>query len=166
MAGRIQEPVLHQPLEGITGILAEPARGAAKTKTVSPGIHILQQPLAADAGKKVREHDLQVTNRCFLEIITVSIAVQVLSALVVHTDDVTNLMQQGMYRRIFANEDLLANDARFRLAPETAGNGLPVTEVFGDQVEAGQKCVNGRDADIADRQDRLIVARLAQTPDN
>lgn len=99
--------------------MQEPRGGIPEAKAVAPRIHVLQQPLATHALKITCENDLHVTHRRLFEVIAACVPIEMAAPFLRHAERMTGLVQQGMYRRVLAHIDRVADEARLAVAPET-----------------------------------------------
>lgn len=74
----------------------------------------------------VGENDLQITYRCFFEVITTCIGFEMRTSFFRHANNVASLMQQGMNWRVVANVYRASNNASLTVPPETSRNWLVV----------------------------------------
>ena len=108
-------------MPGIFGIAFEPGTTAAKAETVTPGIHVGEQPSTVDAGEMIGKQNLQVADRTLLVVVAGGIGMQCAAPRTVHADIVTGFVQQRMHRRVRPHQYFVADQSGLRIAPIAAG---------------------------------------------
>src|SRR5580658_8713338 len=83
----IDNPGAQQPLARLARILLEPRAGASQAETVTPGVHVLEQPLFARTWQHRAEQYLQVADGVFLGIIATGILHEAGAPLGAHADE-------------------------------------------------------------------------------
>lgn len=112
--------MIHKKFTRILGVLFEPVPRVAEPETVAPGIHIQHQAIPPDPIDMVRQQDLQITYGRFLQVIATGVAIETISSLPIHANDVTGLMQERVHRRIRPHVDRTLHHPGFRVTPEAA----------------------------------------------
>jgi hypothetical protein len=118
--------VIHKKIARVFGIVLKPVARIAEPEAVAPGIHVRHQPISPDTLDVVSKNKLQVTHRGFFQVVAARISIEAIAALAVHAYDVTGLVQEGMYRRIFPDEHRPPYYSGFGITPETARYGCIV----------------------------------------
>ena len=155
-----------KPAEGVLGILLEPAPGIAETKAVPPGVHVSHESVATDISQLIRQQNLQVAHRGFLDFAAASVAIQHTPTGFVHADDVAGFMEHRMDRRVRSHEYPAADQSGLRLPPKAAANGLSRLDPLDGQTKARQQAVYGSGIEIADTHDVIIVRLGSQIPES
>ena len=83
-----------------------------------------QHAFAPEHGQFVGQQDLQVADRAFLRVVTARVAIEAGAALGRHADEVAELVQQRMQRRVGAHVQFVAAQSGLALAPVGAGQRL------------------------------------------
>jgi hypothetical protein len=136
--------MVDQPLTRILGIIREPQLRAPEAKTVSPGIHVRHESIAAHPVDLIGGHDLQIAHSRFFEVISTRVAVKLIAALIRHANSVASLMQQRVNRRIATHVHVATDDTRFLLAPETSSDRLVTLLQMERQVVICQQSLKPR----------------------
>jgi hypothetical protein len=85
--------MIHKKLCSILCIVLKPVARFAEAKTITPGIHIEHQPVAANTVNVIGQDDLQVTNGGFLKIIATGISVETRTSVLGHANDMAGFVQ-------------------------------------------------------------------------
>ncbi len=151
-----------QPSPGILSVFREPSFSPTQTEAVSPFIHVADYPVAPYAVQVIRQHDLWLANCRFLKIIASGITIEMLTPIAGHTDNVANLVQHRMYRRICPNIDALSGDACLRISAKTCNYFGALGNPLNARAEAVKKILNDIAIDIAYPLDAWLQCCLAQ----
>src|ERR1700676_196903 len=113
---RIEQAVPHQPIPRILCILIKPLRGTSQPERVAPLIHVAAHPFAADVRQRLRQYDLQITDRILFRMVAAGIGIQPGAPLRRHANEMGGLVQHGMHWRVEARKDSRSDQARLALA--------------------------------------------------